>query len=545
MNKTYIKTKWVDGKTPVNAQNLGKIEQAIYDLYLKTIDKGSIVGKGNIVTETDENGNLVITQKELIQSKSLVAIEYSNVEPETKLDGYLYVIVREDGQVKKIYHGKTLIMERLVNLDKDGVSENTEIIPEGCIWLVGGTHILVGDGKTEVKNLKLIPLNVQGGSVFLGEAKPNETLDKGGMYLAKTPGNFEGINIEQDETAILYFDQESDWTKISLGKISKEGHTHIVSDITDFPESMPASDVHEWAKAETKPTYQKSEIIGLQEALNGKADLSSGKVPDNQLPDKVFKNLHYAGVWAADTNTPTLENNKLENEGKYYIVKTAGYKFNANFLPNDIVYNAGGNWFKLCGSELRGANSFKVKSFTTDAYKYEIGSTVDVVLNWEYEGIVDNTQVSSQDINGETVSPELRTVTFKGVKNSTTYKLTSTYTGSDQVAELKVDFLPKVLFGKLNKTTATDEELLAFDSVWSDESLVSLVDFSGGNYLFVAIPTSVRAKYSIKLNELIANNFTEETKNLTNKSGSSVPYTIVKFPNKYNGELKVELIYNK
>lgn len=37
-------------------------------------------------------------------------------------------------------------------------------------------------------------------------------------------------------------------------------HTHTVSQITDFPTSMPASDVSAWAKAPTKPTYTASEI---------------------------------------------------------------------------------------------------------------------------------------------------------------------------------------------------------------------------------------------------------------------------------------------
>ncbi len=37
-------------------------------------------------------------------------------------------------------------------------------------------------------------------------------------------------------------------------------HTHTKSQITDFPTSMPASDVYAWAKASTKPTYSYSEV---------------------------------------------------------------------------------------------------------------------------------------------------------------------------------------------------------------------------------------------------------------------------------------------
>ena len=40
-------------------------------------------------------------------------------------------------------------------------------------------------------------------------------------------------------------------------------HTHTKSQITDFPSSMPASDVYSWAKAVTKPTYTASEVGAL------------------------------------------------------------------------------------------------------------------------------------------------------------------------------------------------------------------------------------------------------------------------------------------
>lgn len=39
-------------------------------------------------------------------------------------------------------------------------------------------------------------------------------------------------------------------------------HTHTKSQISDFPTSMPASDVYSWAKASTKPSYTWNEITG-------------------------------------------------------------------------------------------------------------------------------------------------------------------------------------------------------------------------------------------------------------------------------------------
>lgn len=45
-----------------------------------------------------------------------------------------------------------------------------------------------------------------------------------------------------------------------LNAKANSSHTHTKSQITDFPSSMPASDVYAWAKASSKPSYSWSEI---------------------------------------------------------------------------------------------------------------------------------------------------------------------------------------------------------------------------------------------------------------------------------------------
>lgn len=55
--------------------------------------------------------------------------------------------------------------------------------------------------------------------------------------------------------------------KSALDGKSNTGHKHVKADITDFPTSMPASDVSAWAKAPTKPTYTKAEV-GLSNVDN-------------------------------------------------------------------------------------------------------------------------------------------------------------------------------------------------------------------------------------------------------------------------------------
>lgn len=50
------------------------------------------------------------------------------------------------------------------------------------------------------------------------------------------------------------------------GKANKV-HTHTKSQISDFPTSMPASDVHEWAKKNKKPDYAWDELLNKPETF--------------------------------------------------------------------------------------------------------------------------------------------------------------------------------------------------------------------------------------------------------------------------------------
>lgn len=91
-----------------------------------------------------------------------------------------------------------------------------------------------------------------------------------------------------------YYTETEINTKLA-GK-ANSSHTHKKADITDFPTSMPASDVKAWAKADTKPTYTKSEI-GL------------GNVDNTADKDKSVKYATSAGAassvdWSGVKNKP-------------------------------------------------------------------------------------------------------------------------------------------------------------------------------------------------------------------------------------------------
>ena len=83
------------------------------------------------------------------------------------------------------------------------------------------------------------------------------------------------------------------------------GHKHTKAEITDFPTSMPASDVYAWAKASSKPSYTKSEV-GL------------GNVDNTADANKSVKYATSAGSAPANGGTATASNyvkvNNTENK---------------------------------------------------------------------------------------------------------------------------------------------------------------------------------------------------------------------------------------
>ena len=88
-------------------------------------------------------------------------------------------------------------------------------------------------------------------------------------------------------------------------------HTHTKSQITDFPTSMPASDVYAWAKAASKPSYTKAEV-GLGN-VNNTADAdksvkyatSAGTATNVAGGSANTTSEKYRHVWFSDSATET------------------------------------------------------------------------------------------------------------------------------------------------------------------------------------------------------------------------------------------------
>ena len=96
--------------------------------------------------------------------------------------------------------------------------------------------------------------------------------------------------ITEKSGALKYKDTSGDvtimWAETKIANVdglqealdgkAASSHTHSKSEIIDFPASMPASDVKDWAKADTKPAYTASEV-GADESGAAAQALSDAK----------------------------------------------------------------------------------------------------------------------------------------------------------------------------------------------------------------------------------------------------------------------------
>ena len=97
----------------------------------------------------------------------------------------------------------------------------------------------------------------------------------------------DGIAIKVNDTYIALPQYLNDLINDIKNTYANKTHTHAVSDITDFPTSLPASDVYSWAKSETKPTYTYTEV-GADKKGSADAALKSAKsYTDTKISDLI------------------------------------------------------------------------------------------------------------------------------------------------------------------------------------------------------------------------------------------------------------------
>ena len=141
----------------------------------------------------------------------------------------------------------------------------------GDYAVAGHTHNYAGSGSAGGSANSAVKLDSSAGSnnqpVYFSGGKPvaiGYTIAKSVPADAKftDTNTWRGIqnNLTSDSTDQSLSAAQGKALKALVDGKAPTSHKHTKSQITDFPTSMPASDVSAWAKAATKPTYTKAEV---------------------------------------------------------------------------------------------------------------------------------------------------------------------------------------------------------------------------------------------------------------------------------------------
>lgn len=121
---------------------------------------------------------------------------------------------------------------KLLRDTAESLNQSEAVLLQGEICLVnsgdsGYDSLVIGDGVTKANSLKLIPLNVSKGSVFLGKANPMTipgTPTDPVFYVATEGGTYEGFGnlvVENGEITILAY-RYGGWNKITILQVDSE-----------------------------------------------------------------------------------------------------------------------------------------------------------------------------------------------------------------------------------------------------------------------------------------------------------------------------------
>lgn len=204
---------------------------------------------------------------------------YTKTEVNTKLDGKSNTGHTHDDR----YYTESEVDLKLANYQ-----------PKGNYAVVSHTHNYAGSGSSGGSANSAVKLDSSAGSatqpVYFKDGKPvattyalNKTVPADAKFT--DTNTWRGIqnNLTSDSTDQSLSAAQGKALKTLVDGKAPASHTHTKSQITDFPTSMPASDVSAWAKAATKPSYTKAEV-GL------------GNVDNTADKDKSVKYAETAGT---------------------------------------------------------------------------------------------------------------------------------------------------------------------------------------------------------------------------------------------------------
>ena len=130
--KIYSKTYWIDHETPVNAKNLNKIEDALYELSEKSLRPSDLFVKDNGGLEVTTSCGYVylnLDDSVLRSSENLKKIDVLSdlSEYDPTINGNLCFLINDDKKnYKLIYNGEQYSTE--LNVSYINYDENTSLV---------------------------------------------------------------------------------------------------------------------------------------------------------------------------------------------------------------------------------------------------------------------------------------------------------------------------------------------------------------------------------------------------------------------------------
>lgn len=181
-----------------------------------------------------------------------------------------------------------------------------------------------------------------------------------------------------------------------LNAKANSSHTHTKAQITDFPTSMPASDVYAWAKAASKPSYTIGEVSG-----NLAASRISGTISAVNLPSYVDDVLEYASLSKFPTTGESGKIYTALDTNKIYRWSGSAYVVISETVALGTTHSSAGY-----GDESRAAYNHSTK---TSGNPHHVTKT-DVGL-----GNVDNTADSAKSVKYATSAGSAGSVAWGNV----------------------------------------------------------------------------------------------------------------------------------
>ena len=272
--------------------------------------------------------------------------------------------------------------------------------------------------------------------------------------------------------------------KKAFGIFGPKAHTHKKSDITDFPTSLPASDVYGWAKASSKPSYTKSEV-GLGNVDNT-ADAnksvkyagssgSSNTVVYTALTNTDLNTLQTEGKWYYAGGGNTCTNVPVESAAfELYVGRNAsGWRYQQFTVTSGEIYirvfdsSNWGNWRKLAftSDTVTAASSVpwsgvtgKPSTYTPSSHTHTVSQISDFSTHVYYATISRTANTVLAAPNGKAGSASFRALVAADIPSITKSKITdfpSSLPASDVYAWAKASSKPSYSWGEITGKPST------------------------------------------------------------------------------------------